>query len=661
MFDSLKRRVDNIIFTIGDTYNIDVKYDRGTSRTDSKSKVYITNPEAIKSAGLSNEDAEIITLYGAAHEGSHIKETNPDAIEKFFLERIKEGYDKERLFSLFNIAEDVRVDYAIIKQRPGFADMRECGAKAMTKLIKASGNEEKDFLAAVCARTYGIDLSKKYKVDKAKVQEMVKDIMKVTDMDTTDEALELAQEVYDKYFGKPEHKMPGSSGRHEENEQQDSEQDKEQDKEIEQEDSKSKGNGSVDSESTDKEDEKDFENDKDDDFENDKDEENDDEACIDKTVIEDMIDKLMGGNPIIDMADEEQKKKMRDKQERIDKKKEHEKMSDEKYEESWGEHIKLKWGNSFLSKEELLQIEREECTDKHAGAKIHWTDCTTGKMLGMFSKAKKVNEEMYKALVNMYKGQEKELIRTIEEELRAAKDPDACPSESGLVVAKKAWRADKLHDSKIFVNSEYDEIGEYVVDILLDASGSQSIRSSQVAIAAKITADALCEVGIPVRVSGFTNETDFTILMRYRDYDDAKYENENIFKFKGLLDNRDGLAIKVVARDLYKRKEPNKILIVLSDGLPEDTVYMGRRIKEKGGVTSYRGSIAVNDTAHQIREVRRKGVAVLGIFINISTTALEQEKLMFGNDFAYIRNMKDFAKTVGRYLKIQIKNAGLGG
>lgn len=46
---------------------------------------------------------------------------------------------------------------------------------------------------------------------------------------------------------------------------------------------------------------------------------------------------------------------------------------------------------------------------------------------------------------------------------------------------------------------------KYVIDILLDASGSQSRNQGNVAIQAYIIANALTEVGIPNRVMGFSS------------------------------------------------------------------------------------------------------------------------------------------------------------
>ncbi|MCD8329843.1 MAG: hypothetical protein LUC27_04025, partial [Lachnospiraceae bacterium] len=67
----------------------------------------------------------------------------------------------------------------------------------------------------------------------------------------------------------------------------------------------------------------------------------------------------------------------------------------------------------------------------------------------------------------------------------------------------------------------------------------------------------------------------------------------------------------------------------------------------------YTGEFAVRDTAEEIRRVRGAGVAVLGVFAG-EEADLEAEKKIFGRDFAYIRDIRHFSPTVGRYLRRQL-------
>ena len=69
----------------------------------------------------------------------------------------------------------------------------------------------------------------------------------------------------------------------------------------------------------------------------------------------------------------------------------------------------------------------------------------------------------------------------------------------------------------------------FVVDVLIDASGSQRSRQGQVALQAFIISEALSNLDIPFRVTSFCTFWDYTILQKFRDYDDSRKKNGRIF------------------------------------------------------------------------------------------------------------------------------------
>ena len=60
------------------------------------------------------------------------------------------------------------------------------------------------------------------------------------------------------------------------------------------------------------------------------------------------------------------------------------------------------------------------------------------------------------------------------------------------------------------------------MEILIDASGSQQGRQALVALQGYIISEALSIVRIPQRVMGFCTFGDFTIMQRFRDYEDDR-------------------------------------------------------------------------------------------------------------------------------------------
>ena len=145
---------------------------------------------------------------------------------------------------------------------------------------------------------------------------------------------------------------------------------------------------------------------------------------------------------------------------------------------------------------------------------------------------------------------------------------------------------------------------------------------------------------------------DYTILHRFREYDDPRSANENIFNYVTSSNNRDGLAIRAAGYGLLNREEEKKILIILSDGRPYDVIVNRPNAKNPA---PYHGKYAITDTAAQIRKLRSQGVSVLGVFAG-EEKDLATEKKVFGKDFAYIRNITGFSKIVGRYLTKQLED-----
>ena len=97
-------------------------------------------------------------------------------------------------------------------------------------------------------------------------------------------------------------------------------------------------------------------------------------------------------------------------------------------------------------------------------------------------------------------------------------------------------------------------------------------RQGDVALQAYIISEALSNVDIPHRVMSFCTFWDYTIMHRFRRYDDPRSENDNIFNYVTSSNNRDGLAIRTAGYDLLQREEEKKIMIILSDGRPYDVI-----------------------------------------------------------------------------------------
>lgn len=323
--------------------------------------------------------------------------------------------------------------------------------------------------------------------------------------------------------------------------------------------------------------------------------------------------------------------------------------------------VEYYYGKAFLNESEIRKIETKYCRDVHEGCRVHFTDgvlrseCNNAFQLKYVTRQKENNLYKYRDNIKLHKRSINKLKESISRILIEESAVDRIYSDGGTICANRAWRIGRSNNTKVFYKDIRNEKGKYVIDILLDASGSQSRNQFNVAIQAYIIATALTSVGIPNRVMGYLSFLDYTVLKRYRNYNDNINSCENIFEYFAAGNNRDGLAIKAASDALLEREEENKILIILSDGKPNDVKIGKDRSRSLRGEASYKGMVAVKDTALEVRKARKQGILVLGVFTG-KEKDLEAEKMIYGKDFIYTKDIERFSDIVAMYLKKIIKN-----
>ncbi|MCD7736774.1 MAG: nitric oxide reductase activation protein, partial [Lachnospiraceae bacterium] len=249
---------------------------------------------------------------------------------------------------------------------------------------------------------------------------------------------------------------------------------------------------------------------------------------------------------------------------------------------------------------------------------------------------------------NMMARSIEQLAAELRRSLNRRSEPEGQAAYAGTIVPRLLWQVGKKETpGRLFEKTIRRSNSEFAVDILIDASGSQHDRQSEVALQAYIIAEALCINRIPLQVTSFCTFWDYTVLQRFRGYDAPRGENRRLLNYVTSSNNRDGLAIRAVGDSLLQRPEEGKILIVLSDGKPNDIIV--NRPNSRNPET-YSGAYAVRDTAYEIRKLRAAGVCVLGVFTG-KEKELMAEKKIFGKDFTYIRDSSGFARVVARYLR----------
>lgn len=323
-------------------------------------------------------------------------------------------------------------------------------------------------------------------------------------------------------------------------------------------------------------------------------------------------------------------------------------------------YVELNYGKTYLSEAEEKRINYLMCRGVHSDCSLYFTEGilkNPAKRNYQYEYAKRLRNKniwLYHDKHRIVKRNISVLTDTLRKSLVLRSETQTVLSDRGQIVPSRLWRIGRSRDAKLFEQEIKGEASEFVVDVLIDASGSQMSRQGEVALQAYIISEALSNVEIPHRVMSFCTFWDYTILHRFREYDDPRTANENIFNYVTSSNNRDGLAIKTAGYGLLMREEEKKILIVLSDGKPYDVLVNRPNARNP---KSYQGKEAISDTATEIRHLRNLEVSVLGVFAG-EERDLATEKKIFGKDFAYIRDIKNFSKIVGRYLTKQLEIDG---
>ena len=323
-------------------------------------------------------------------------------------------------------------------------------------------------------------------------------------------------------------------------------------------------------------------------------------------------------------------------------------------------YVELNYGKSYLSEAEEKKINYQMCRGIHSDCSLYFTEGILKnpvKSNYQYEYAKRLRNKniwLYHDKHRIVKHNITVLTETLRKSLVLRSETQTVLSDRGMIVPSRLWRIGRTNDAKLFQQELKGEISDFVVDVLIDASGSQMKRQGDVALQAYIISEALSNVDIPYRVMSFCTFWDYTIMHRFRRYDDPRSENDNIFNYVTSSNNRDGLAIRTAGYDLLQREEEKKIMIILSDGRPYDVIINRPNAKNP---EPYQGKAAIADTATEVRRLRNLDVSVLGVFAG-EEKDLVTEKKIFGKDFAYIRDIANFSKIVGRYLTKQLEIDG---
>ena len=320
-------------------------------------------------------------------------------------------------------------------------------------------------------------------------------------------------------------------------------------------------------------------------------------------------------------------------------------------------YVELNYGKTYLTEQEEKRMNHLMCKGIHGDCSLYFTEgilknpVKRNYQYEYAARLRNKNIWLYHDKHRIVKRNIAALTDMLRKSLVLRSEEQTVLSDRGTILPSRLWRIGRSSEATVFQRELKADAADFVVDVLIDASGSQMSRQGEVALQAYIISEALSNVEIPHRVMSFCTFWDYTILHRFREYDDPRTANDNIFNYVTSSNNRDGLALKTAGYGLLQREEEKKILIVLSDGRPYDVIVNRPNARNP---RPYQGAVAISDTATEVRRLRNLDVSVLGVFAG-EEKDLSTEKKIFGKDFAYIRDIRNFSKIVGRYLTRQLE------
>jgi len=331
----------------------------------------------------------------------------------------------------------------------------------------------------------------------------------------------------------------------------------------------------------------------------------------------------------------------------------------EKSDNKEGDFIKNYFGISMMNESNTKELEKILCSGNHKKCRLHFTrgqfkDNENSKLRQKLTAAQRdKNKNHY---TENYIRNTNNIIKLTHRIKNAIENYSySMKSKEGKLISEKAWRT-ILDDSRVFIKKVKDEIPDMSVDIMLDASASQLYRQELIAEEGYIIAESLTRCNIPVKIYSFCNMRNYTVFNLFRDYNEVN-GNDKIFNYCAAGFNRDGIALRTALHMMENSKFNHKILIVLSDGKPNDMLG----IASEGHVhfqREYSDEAGVNDAASEVRSGWKKGISILCIFTGKDEDVPSAKKI-YGQKLTRIMSLDKFAEMVGILIEKELRQTSL--
>lgn len=709
---SNKGRVANMVYTTADEYGIQVQ-GGDSSHTDLKSVTIHSDEVLINALGMTAEQALLVQTAAAAHEGGHKRFSDMEPMVAYMETLQKNGLDMQFGNDLIQIVEDYRVDSKIAEEFPGYRDIDR---ESMAPMESQFGQLEKgdpniSNTKAISWLLHGTSL-KKYPAWKNLNWPVIEEVTqliheKAGTLPTSADAAKMALELYAKYGpelgakagttasmpnqqtgttqaegedapteGGMEVDVPGEAGADAgqdgdgagegnqgadgaEQEGANSGQQGGLNTKREDSDDKGQGGGGVGGQG---------------------DQVNEHKP---KVALEQAVKEAMGKTMLDDVLQNgKDANKVKNQAHSAKEKAQNIALFEQEIEKALDEEF----GTSILTPEEVKRLREYVGAEGsfNQGTMVRVTDPNNLKESSKRMHDRGISDRAGR--LGMLDQKARVLGNHIRTLLASRATETVHQTNMGKLKAATVWKATNCNNNHVFTQTEYTGEGGYKVDIVVDASGSNASREGDVANVLYVMTKGLRNAGIPVRVHTFcTLSAGSTAMIRMVDYDSKERDVINTLGYVAGGANRDGVAYRAAYHMMEREPDTNHLMFCISDGQPSgssslvskhggsgqyenlwdldgehptkrkiDTLYMspaGRAVIAKFGAKD-----GVDDTAEAVREIRKSGVALMGVFVaeNPDREAIFCEKMCFGNDFATITSTSGMVEKLEKFMRDQI-------
>lgn len=327
-------------------------------------------------------------------------------------------------------------------------------------------------------------------------------------------------------------------------------------------------------------------------------------------------------------------------------------------------YIENCFGQPLYLRDETVRLEHMLCTGAHLHCHLHFTDGRRGscdqkdpmilKTIRDAQNQRQKNLAHFQDQRHLYRTCEARLTEQIRNAILVYPQPLPVRSKSGTLVPSELWRALHLDDSRVFRETFKEELPDFSVDLLLDASASCLDYQEIIAAQGYVLAKSLQNCHIPVQVTSFLSLQGYTVLHRFFGYRETD-RNEQIFDYFAAGWNRDGLALRGMGHLMEASPCKHRLLIILTDASPNDDRKLASD-REQGRMIglSYSDAAGVEDAAAEVHALSNAGIRVMAI-LNGKYGDTEAARRIYGKAFTRIENLSKLAAAAGGMIQRQIE------